>query len=167
MHEHDRVTARPGPTPAGRSATTFSTLEPSAAGAVMTSAADRWPLGDRRARRLKGATTLMAFVAGTLGVVSGLHLAGAIAGASKSFDPQNAGVAEAVIGAVLAAGTLAVYRQHARARTIGLSALLFAIVGFIVGITITTRGGDAFDIAYHATMLPVLVATAWLLWSLG
>jgi hypothetical protein len=109
----------------------------------------------------------MAFVAGTLGVVSGLHLTGAIAGASKSFDPQNAGVAEAVIGTVLAAGTVAVYRQHVRARTIGLSALLFAIVGFVVGITITTQGGDAFDIAYHATMLPVLVATAWLLWSLG
>jgi hypothetical protein len=107
----------------------------------------------------------MAFVAGTLGVVSGLHISGAIAGASKSFDPQNAGIAEAVIGAVLAAGTLAVYRQHARARTIGLGALLFAIVGFIVGITITTRGGNAFDIAYHATTLPVLVATAWLLRS--
>jgi hypothetical protein len=109
----------------------------------------------------------MAFVAGTLGVVSGLHLAGAIAGASKSFDPQKAGVAEAVIGTVLAAGTAAVYRQHVRARTIGLSALLFAIVGFVVGITITTQGGDAFDIAYHATMLPVLVAAAWSLWSLG
>src|SRR6266568_2896695 len=38
-----------------------------------------------------------------------------------------------------------------------------AIAGFIAGLTFTARGGDAPDIIYHATMLPVLVATLTLL----
>ena len=33
----------------------------------------------------------------------------------------------------------------------------FASVGFIVGLSFTTRGGDAIDIAYHVTVLPLLV----------
>ena len=45
--------------------------------------------------------------------------------------------------------------------------LAFAIFGFIVGLTFTIRGGDAIDLAYHATMLPVLTATAALLARTG
>ncbi len=32
--------------------------------------------------------------------------------------------------------------------------------GFVVGLTFTISGGAAIDLAYHAVMLPILVATA-------
>ena len=35
-----------------------------------------------------------------------------------------------------------------------------AVVGFLVGLTFTVQGGDPVDVAYHAVMLPVLLATA-------
>ena len=41
-----------------------------------------------------------------------------------------------------------------------LGAVGFAIFGFIVGLTFTISGGSAVDLAYHAVMLPILVATA-------
>ena len=40
-----------------------------------------------------------------------------------------------------------------------LAALPFAIVGFLIGLSFTIRGGDAIDIAYHATVLPLLPLT--------
>jgi hypothetical protein len=46
-----------------------------------------------------------------------------------------------------------------RARPIGLAATAFAIVGFLVGLTITARAGDLPDIAYHTVVLPLLVAS--------
>ena len=39
----------------------------------------------------------------------------------------------------------------------------FAIFGFVLGLTFTLQGGDADDLAYHATMLPVLMFTTSLL----
>jgi hypothetical protein len=36
---------------------------------------------------------------------------------------------------------------------------VFAIVGFVVGLDFTVRGGAAIDIAYHATVLPLLLCT--------
>ena len=72
---------------------------------------------------------------------------------------SGAGVAEAVICVVLAAGAVALSREPARGRQPALAALAFAILGFIVGLTFTIRGGAAIDLAYHAVMLPVLVVT--------
>ena len=46
------------------------------------------------------------------------------------------------------------------ARTAALGAVGFAIFGFVVGLTFTISGGAAIDLAYHAVMLPILVATA-------
>jgi hypothetical protein len=116
-----------------------------------------------RKRWVRDIGGLVAIEAGTVGVVAGLHLSGAISGGSAPFDPDRAGVAEAVIGAVLAAGAFALLRGKARRRAIGLTAVCFAIVGFVVGLIFTTQGGDPFDVAYHAVMLPVLIATAlWL-----
>ena len=34
----------------------------------------------------------------------------------------------------------------------------FAIAGFGIGLSMTTRGGDVPDIAYHAIVLPFLLA---------
>jgi hypothetical protein len=50
-----------------------------------------------------------------------------------------------------------------RGRAVALAATGFAIVGVLYGLSITTQGGDLPDIVYHATLLPVLIATFILL----
>jgi hypothetical protein len=103
---------------------------------------------------------LMGLEAATLAVASFVHLAGgAPAGSTPPFDAGEAGVAEAIIGAVLAVGAIAVARGVSRARTAALAASSFAIVGFLVGLRFTAEGGDDADLAYHLAMLPVLVVT--------
>jgi hypothetical protein len=101
---------------------------------------------------------LMLFVAATLAIASALHLSGNVHG-REPFDAQHAGIAEAVIGFVLACGAVAVLRALVRARRIGLGATGFAIVGFLVGLNFTTRGGDVPDVAYHIISLPILIVT--------
>jgi len=103
---------------------------------------------------------LITFEAAPLAVASALHLTGAIHGGSRPFD---AGIAEAIICVLLAAGAAALLRVPDRGRPVALAATGFAIAGFIAGLTFTVRGGDAPDVIYHATMLPVLVATLILL----
>jgi hypothetical protein len=89
----------------------------------------------------------MACEAATLAVASILHL------------PNRAGIAEAIIGVVLAAGALAMVRVPAGARTIGIVLNSLAIAGFLNGLIMTARAGDAPAIAYHLAVLPVLVAS--------
>ena len=48
-----------------------------------------------------------------------------------------------------------------------LGATGFAVFGFLVGLTFTLRGGEAGDVIYHLTMLPVLVLTLVLLIRTG
>jgi hypothetical protein len=103
---------------------------------------------------------LMIVVASTLGLMCTLHLSGVLAGGSAPFNASHAGVAEAIIAVVLFAGADAVLANRARAQATALAATVFAIVGFIVGLTFTVRGGDAIDIAYHVVVLPILVLTA-------
>jgi Mn2+/Fe2+ NRAMP family transporter len=97
---------------------------------------------------------LMAFVAATLVVMSVLHLSGAVGEESPPFHPDRAGIAEAVIAVVLAAGAFALVRGR---RLAALAAVVFAIAGFGVGLSMTVRDGGAADIAYHAAVLPLLV----------
>jgi hypothetical protein len=97
---------------------------------------------------------LMGFVAATLVVMSVLHLSGALGQGSPPFDPDPAGIAEAVIAVVLAAGAAALGRG-ARAAAVG--AVVFAVVGFGIGLSMTVRGGGAADVAYHAATLPLLL----------
>ena len=101
---------------------------------------------------------LLLFVAVTLGVASALHLSGGVHG-SPPFDADHAGIAEALIGAVLAGAGLLMLRAPARARAVGLAGTAFAVVGFGVGLSFTVQGGHAPDVAYHVTLLPVLLAT--------
>jgi hypothetical protein len=100
---------------------------------------------------------LMVFEAATLAVASAMHLSGNVQGRSLPFNPDHAGVAEAIIGIVLAAGAVIMFRAPARARAVGLAATGFAIVGFLVGLNFTARGGHLPDVAYHVIMLPVLI----------
>jgi drug/metabolite transporter (DMT)-like permease len=106
---------------------------------------------------------LIAFEAVTLAVAAGMHLSGAIDGGSKPFDASDAGVAEAVICAALAAGATALLRAPGKGRPHALAATGFAVAGFAVGLSFTVRSGDAPDLIYHAIMLPVLIATVILL----
>jgi hypothetical protein len=100
----------------------------------------------------------MILVAATLAVASGLHLSGAVKGRSAPFDSAHAGIAEAVIGAVLVAAALEMLRRPSSARLIGITATAFAITGFVIGLRFTTAGGHQPDIAYHLTLLPVLIS---------
>ncbi|ACL42210.1 hypothetical protein Achl_4259 (plasmid) [Pseudarthrobacter chlorophenolicus A6] len=102
---------------------------------------------------------LMLLEALSLAVISGLHLSGVIAGGTKPYNPQAAGIAEAVIGVVLVAGAVMAMRSPARGRTAAMAATAFAIVGFLVGLGFTISGGQPTDVAYHATVLPLLVLT--------
>lgn len=108
------------------------------------------------------AQALIWFATATLVVVSPLHLAGVI-GNGPRVNPSDAGIAEAVIAVVLAAAAIVARRRPAQARTATVSAVSFAILGFGVGLSITARGGDAFDVAYHLIVLPILIVTLILL----
>ncbi len=95
-----------------------------------------------------------------------LHLSGVLRIGSSSGKPSyGAGVAEALICAALAAGAWSLARSpgKGRGRRAALAAVVFAIFGFLIGLSFTLGSGDAIDLIYHATMLPVLVATAVLL----
>ena len=102
---------------------------------------------------------VMAFEAITLAVASTLHLSGHVHGRGKPFDADHAGIIEAIIGAALAAGAIAMLRAPARARTIGIVLNSLAAAGFLNGLNMTARGGDAPDIAYHLGFLPVLIGS--------
>ena len=82
--------------------------------------------------------------AASLGIMSALHLA------------NDAGIAEAVIAVVLLAGAAALGRG---ARILPPLTVGFAIVGFLAGLHFTLESGDAVDLAYHATVLPLLGLT--------
>jgi MFS family permease len=102
---------------------------------------------------------MLVIVAASLAVGSVLHLTGLVHGRSNAFDPDDAGIAEAAIAAVLAAGSIAMFRTPRRAHAVGLATIGFAIVGFVIGLTETTRGGHLPDIAYHSVVLPILIAS--------
>ena len=105
----------------------------------------------------------MLFVAATLAVASAVHLLGHVTGRSSVYDATDAGIAEAIIGAVLIVGAASMLRgRHARA--VGLAANGFAIAGFVVGITVTATSGHLPDIAYHLVVLPILITNLFLFW---
>jgi len=105
-------------------------------------------------------TGLLALLTASLAVTSALHLSGAVQGRDNQvFSPLGAGVAEAVIGAVLLWGAVSLARGGAAGRRVALGATGFAIAGFGYGLSISARGGTLPDICYHATVLPILIVT--------
>jgi len=119
---------------------------------------NRLSAGDRR---IAG---LMALEAATLAVFGVLHIAGVLRpGSGASSAGFGAGVAEAIICLVLVLGLRAFVRSPARGRLIALGATVFAILGFIVGLSFTVRGGAPIDLIYHATTFPILIVTALML----
>jgi hypothetical protein len=91
--------------------------------------------------------------------MSALHLSGILAGGAKPGTPDGAGIPEAIICVVLAYGAITLVRRSAHARIVALLTTGFAILGFIVGLRFTIPDGKAIDIAYHATVLPLLILT--------
>ena len=110
-------------------------------------------------RRFRLVAAVMFVEAASLAVASAAHLSGHVTGRSAPFDGDHAGIAEAIIGAVLAASAVAMLRLPRRARVIGLLANGFAAAGFLVGLRATALGGHWPDIAYHLIVLPVLVGS--------
>lgn len=102
---------------------------------------------------------LMLLQAASLAVASALHLSGLVHGRGAPFSADGAGIAEAVICVVLAAGAMALARRGPRGRRTAVAATGFAIAGFCYGLSVTTQGGDLPDITYHAVVLPLLIAT--------
>jgi hypothetical protein len=98
----------------------------------------------------------MGFEAATLVVASTLHLTDLVNDVKPPFRADRAGIAEAIIAAVVVVGALGLMRGK---RRFAIGAIVFAIAGFGVGLSMTARGGAVGDIAYHATMLPILLVT--------
>jgi len=113
----------------------------------------------RDARTVRGVAVVMMIEAASLAVASAVHLSGHVSGRGEPFDAGHAGIAEAIIGAVLLCAAVAMLRTTRPARTIGLAASGFATAGFLFGLSITARGGHWPDIAYHLAVLPVLIAS--------
>ena len=110
---------------------------------------------------------MMGLEAASLLVASLLHLTGFAHGHARPFTATGAGIAEAVIGIVVACGAISLLRPGARGRGTALAVTAFAIIGVLYGLSITTQGGDLPDIVYHATLLPLLIATFALLLRTG
>jgi hypothetical protein len=107
-------------------------------------------LVDMERSLVRKTATVMACIAVSLFIASALHL---------SNDAADAGIAEAIIGTVLAAAAAVMVQEPERARAVGLGAVGFAIAGFGVGLTITVERGTALEVAYHVLVLPILIGT--------
>jgi hypothetical protein len=103
---------------------------------------------------------LMALAAVTLGVASTIHFGVRL---GMIHDPfAGAAIPEAVIAFVVACGCVAVIVRRA-AWPVSLGTTLFALVGVLYGLSVTLRGDRTGDIAYHLSLLVVLVVTLCLL----
>ena len=89
-----------------------------------------------------------------------LHLSGVLDPDASPGKLNDAGVIEAVICVVMIAGAVALVSDVRRGAGIAQASLAFAMVGFLVGLTVTIRDGQTIDAAYHAIVLPLLALTA-------
>jgi hypothetical protein len=106
---------------------------------------------------------LMTVIAASLVVMSAFHLGGVLDEGSDPFDPDQAAISEAVIALALSWGAGALRGGSHRGRVFALATVVFAIVGFAVGLNFTARGAGAFDVAYHLIGLPLLALVAFAL----
>jgi hypothetical protein len=114
-------------------------------------AVQRRPQAHGAQRRI---AAVMALEAASLAVMSFLHLSGIVAVGSK--PSAGAGIPEAIICLALAYGAITLWRGSQHASTIALATIGFAIFGFMIGLR---QAGDAIEVAYHATVLPLLLLT--------
>jgi hypothetical protein len=113
----------------------------------------------------------MLVEAATFGVASYLHRGGRIALGFTTVTGEhfsNAALPEAIIGAVLAAAAVFVLAAPGRARSAAYGATGFATLGVVVGLSVVVGSSrPAADLAYHVTILVVLLASALMLSAWG
>lgn len=102
----------------------------------------------------------MGALATSLATMSILHLSGTLDPDASPGGVNEAGVIEAVICVLMIAGAVALVSDARGGTGIALASLAFAMVGFLVGLTVTIRDGQAIDAAYHAIVLPLLALAA-------
>ena len=107
---------------------------------------------------------LMAIAAVTLALASTVHFGVHLGvGQLAIHDPfPGAAIPEAVIAFVVACGVLAVVSRRA-AWPVALGTTLFAIVGVLFGLSLTLGSARTGDVAYHVSLLVVLVVGLCLL----
>ncbi|HEX8009147.1 MAG TPA: hypothetical protein VF482_22285 [Trebonia sp.] len=106
---------------------------------------------------------VMSIEAVTLAVMSSLHFGGLLHPSTDASAGTDAGIAEGILCFVLLWGASGLVRRRGGGRRLALGTTAFTIAGFCLGLSITARVGDVADVAYHATMLPILAATFVLL----
>jgi len=161
--ETDRGLIRSGA--AGRSPAqhTVTGHQPPAAGSPTPAPAAR-RAQPRPARMDRRYAVVLLAAAATFGIASYLHLDGNIPLGFTTITGEHfsrASIPEAIIGAVLAAGAAIVAAVPGRARTAALGATGFAALGVLAGlgfVLASSRPHIAADLAYHLTMLLVLLA---------
>jgi len=98
---------------------------------------------------------LMALAAITLAIASAIHFGAGVAGIHDPFP--GAAIPEAVLSVVMAIGTLGALAPPRAPWWLPLAATLVTLLGTLFGISVTIRGGRAGDIAYHLSLLAVLL----------
>jgi hypothetical protein len=102
---------------------------------------------------------LMLLAALTLFVASAVH-----SGLLGELDPfAAAALPEAIIGLALVAGTLAALLWPSTSWPIAFGATLFAVLGTVLGMRFTLPRGEPGDIAYHLSLLGILLVLTVLL----
>jgi hypothetical protein len=112
---------------------------------------------------------LLAFAALTFWVASAIHFGVTIPlGVATISDPfRGAAIPEAFVGAVVAAGALALWSGRAAAKEIASGTAVFAILVTLYGLSVTVRAGRAADEAYHVSVLVILMGSLGLLYRDG
>jgi len=161
--ETDRGLIRSGEAGPGPAQHTVTGHQPPAAGSPAPVPAARRAQPPPAGMDLRFAVVMLAEAA-TFGVVSYLHLDGRIPLGFTTITGEHfsrASIPEAIIGAVLAVGAAMVVVAPSRARTVALGTTGFAALGVLAGlgfVLTSSRPHIANDVAYHLTMLLVLLA---------
>ena len=103
---------------------------------------------------------LLTVGAVTLGLASAIHFGVRLV----IEDPDSgASIPEAILAFVLVVGAASVWFRIRAAWGVALATTLFGLAGVGFGFSLTVGSGRTGDIAYHASLLAVLVSTALLL----
>ncbi len=112
-----------------------------------------------------GIGLLMSVVTVSLAIASLLHFGVTVPlGVVTISDPfRAAAIPEAVIAMVVGAGAVTVLTGRPATWWPALGTALFALLGTLYGLTVTLRRGEIGDIAYHLSLLTLLVAAVAML----
>jgi hypothetical protein len=103
---------------------------------------------------------LLTVGAVTLGLASAIHFGVPLI----VRDPfAGAAIPEAILAVVLAVGAASVWSRIGAAWGVAIATTLFGLAGVGFGFSLTVGTGRTGDIAYHASLLAVLMAAALLL----